>query len=126
MKSLAASTQGIGSLPVLNLFSVKAAIAELFATAMFVYIGTGTATTFSKGTGTRPINHPTNQPIDESTNQSRFLDKSLLASPRVATRTAPMTPRCLSRTIVLVSSGARASAPRDRSASLISVCTPQK
>jgi MIP family channel proteins len=47
MKSLAASTQGIGSLPVLNLFSVKAAIAELFATAMFVYIGTGTATTFS-------------------------------------------------------------------------------
>ncbi len=47
MTSLVASTEGIGSLPVLRLFSVKAAIAELFATAMFVYIGTGTATTFS-------------------------------------------------------------------------------
>ena len=35
------------SLPVLKLFSVKAAVAELFATAMFVYIGTGTAVTFS-------------------------------------------------------------------------------
>ena len=34
-------------LPILKLFSVKAAIAELFATAMFVYIGTGTAVTFS-------------------------------------------------------------------------------
>jgi len=30
------------SLPVLRLFSVKAAVAELFATAVFVYIGTGT------------------------------------------------------------------------------------
>jgi len=47
MKSLVESTERIGSLPVLRLFSVKAAIAELFATAMFVYIGTGTATTFS-------------------------------------------------------------------------------
>ncbi len=48
MKSFSAMKEGMGgSLSILRLFSVKAAIAELFATAMFVYIGTGAATTFS-------------------------------------------------------------------------------
>ena len=36
------STSTGDTLPVLRLFSVKAAVAELFATAVFVYIGTGT------------------------------------------------------------------------------------
>jgi MIP family channel proteins len=80
------------TLPVLKLFSVKAAIAELFATAMFVYIGTGTAVTFSSrvdysGDGgytaesldfTAPATEPVTN-LDEAADVARNTQESLTA-----------------------------------------------
>ena len=58
-----------------SLFSLKAAIAELFATALFVYVGCGTATTFSS----RVDVSATGQPLGYTSEKLNFTSPSGLA-----------------------------------------------